>query len=296
MSKANDVNDERDKLKEQIERLETSDGNIAVPRLPSVKLEEKQYLPPSDAELEQSALGELQDYKTRGEQTLRERSKADADAMTAKRDAYIDGRDAELSALGERYETAVRATDADAVKRGLARSSVAAVNRGELESEYLRKNADVARTYGKKLSELDADIAAVDDKLRAALNDFNLSYAVKLNGRLSELKAECAQKVNDVAEYNNKIRAEQAKMDADRAKTESDLLSDALARERVAKSSDKLSSEARDKLYRAVYAQMDGFLGSMSPDAARIEIRNHSYYREHLSDYYYKRLYDKYGE
>ncbi len=296
MSKANDVNDERDKLKEQIERLETSDGNIAVPRLPSVKLEEKQYLPPSDAELEQSALGELQDYKTRGEQALRDRSKADADAMTAKRDAYIDGRDAELSALGERYETAVRATDADAVKRGLARSSVAAVNRGELESEYLRKNADVARTYGKKLSELDADIAAVDDKLRAALNDFNLSYAVKLNGRLSELKAERAQKVNDVAEYNNKIRVEQAKLDADRAKTESDLLSDALARERAAKSSDKLSSEARDKLYRAVYAQMDGFLGSMSPDAARIEIRNHSYYREHLSDYYYKRLYDKYGE
>ncbi len=296
MSKASDLNDERDKLKDEIKRLETLDNNIVAPRLPSVKLEETRYDPPSDSALEDAARGELQDYKTNGEKTLRDKSKAEADALSAKRDAYASSRDDELAALGTSYESAVRATDADAIKRGLARSSVAAVNRGEIESEYLRKNADIAQTYGKKLSALDADIAALDGKLRAALDDFNLSYAVKLNGRLNELKAERAQKLDDITEYNNKIRAEQVKLDTERIKTESDLLTDAVDRERKASSLDKLSAENRDKIFKAVYEQMDGFLSGLTPDRARIEIRNHTYYREHLSDYYYKRLYEKYGE
>ena len=113
---------------------------------------------------------------------------------------------------------------------------------------------------------------------------------------LNELKAERAQKLDDITEYNNKIRAEQVKLDTERIKTESDLLTDAVDRERKASSLDKLSAENRDKIFKAVYEQMDGFLSGLTPDRARIEIRNHTYYREHLSDYYYKRLYEKYGE
>ena len=289
------TNEGRDALQEEIDRLESSSSSASKPSLPKVDLQEKQYDAPDDATLKNRAESELDDYRRSTENSLRQKSAAEEQELNTKRDAYADAKRNTEAELEKQYEAAARAIDNDAVKRGLARSSIASVERGALEREYLSKSADVAREYSNKIAQLETDIASVNRKLQDSLNDFNMSYAAKLNNRLNELKAEREKKMEEVIEYNNEIKRKQAALDYDRMKTENDLYSAALSQEKQEKSLDGIPAERRDEIYQAVFKKMDEFLGSLDPAQALLEIRNHSMYRQHLSNYYYNRLYDKYG-
>ena len=289
------INQSRDELADEIERLETNSSAAVKPTLPKVTLQEKGYDAPDDDTLKKSAESELASYRAEGEKSIKQNSEAEKTELNAKRDAYEGAKTAAEAELERRYDAAARAIDNDVIKRGLARSSVATVEKGALEREYLGQTAAVAREYANNISKLESDIAALDKKLQTALNDFNLTYAAKLSQRLTELKAEREQKMQEVIEYNNEIKRKQADLDYDRLKTESSLYSAALDHEKRENSLDGASSERRDAVYKAVYEKMDAFLGSLDPQQALLEIRNHSMYRQHLSNYYYNRLYDKYG-
>ena len=289
------INQSRDELADEIERLETNSSAAVKPTLPKVTLQEKSYDAPDDDTLKKSAESELASYRAEGEKSIKQNSEAEKTELNAKRDAYEGAKTAAEAELERRYDAAARAIDNDVIKRGLARSSVATVEKGALEREYLGQTAAVAREYANNISKLESDIAALDKKLQTALNDFNLTYAAKLSQRLTELKAEREQKMQEVIEYNNEIKRKQADLDYDRLKTESSLYSAALDHEKQENSLDGASSERRDAVYKAVYEKMDAFLGSLDPQQALLEIRNHSMYRQHLSNYYYNRLYDKYG-
>lgn len=295
MEKYPNNSEERSKLEEEIKRLESSAfGSVGKPTLSQTELNEIEYTPPTDEYLAVEAENSLANDRADQIQAIRDRSENEVKQNTAVRDAYISDRDGERATLAENYEAAVRAVDNDAIKRGLARSSVAAVGRSELESEYLKRNADVEKSYGKKIAELDGEIAAADGKLRA-LDDFNLSYATRLNQKIAELKAERDQKIERVTSFNNSVREKQAKLDADKLKTESDLFSAAIEQKKKANSADGLSASERDKLFKSVYDSMDKYLASLDKQEAKLEIRNHTLYRQHLSNYYYTKLYDKYG-
>lgn len=288
--------DSRDKLEQEIKKLESAEYGAAVkPSLPDVKLDEIRYDAPTDAAIKDTAENDLAQYKTDGERSVREKNAADAAALKAERETYENGRRASDAELAQRYESSARAIDNDVIKRGLARSSVAVVERGELEREYLARSADIAEAYGKNVARIDSEIASLDKKLQQALNDFNLSYAVKLNQRIAELKTERDKRADEAVKYNNEVRKSQAKLDSDRIKSESGLYTDALEQEKLENSLSGLPAERREELYKSVYAQMDAFLGSLTPQQALLEIRNHTLYRKHLSNYYYNRLYDKYG-
>lgn len=289
------LSESRDRLEEEIGRLEDVSSSAVRTTLPKVKLEEITYAAPSDSELMLTAERELAEYRSDAENDIRRQSDSEKAELNSKRDAYVDGKRNSEAELEQQYTAAARAIDNDVVKRGLARSSIAAVERGQLEREYLSKNAEIAKQYGSTIAQLESDIASIDKKLQSALNDFNLTYAAKLTGKLNELKAEREKKIRDVTEYNNEVKSKQAKLDNDRLKLESDLYSAALSQEKQESALSGIPAERRDEIYRAVYKKMDEFLASLDPAAALVEIRNHSMYRQHLSNYYYNRLYDKYG-
>ncbi len=295
MSVIPDNSDERDKLRDEIEKLESVRVGVEKPKLPDVKLEETVYKPPSDEYLELLAKDALSNYKKQGEAAIRSDSAADAEALDKNRAQNVMSRDGELAALDKAYKTASDSIDADIIRRGLARSSIAVNEKSELYGERARQESEILRAYGDKIADIDAQISTVSQRLESALGDFNLSYAQKLNDKLEELKADRDKKAEEALKYNNSIKEKQAKLDADRLATESKLYSEALSQHKTETSLDSLSPEARNDLYKSVYKKMDEFLSSLSEREAKLEIRNHTLYRDHLSDYYYYKLYDKYG-
>lgn len=291
---ATDYSDMRSKLEEEIAELESAATGVKKPTLPSVKLDELQYTPPTDSELRESAERGLADYKSDGERAIRENSAAGARELAEKREAYAAGLASGVAALDADYTAAAERIDADVIKRGLARSSIAVNAKSGLENERMQRTAAVRDEYGKRIAELNEQISSVGAKLTAALNDFNLSYAAKLNETLAKLKAEREEKTEAAVKYNNEVKAKQASLDAQRAKTESDLYSAAI-KQQSASDVSMLPAAERERIYAAVYGKLDGYLSGLSEEQARIELRNYSMYRTHLNDYYYYKLYDKYG-
>lgn len=291
-----DLFDERGKLEDEIKKIESAaTGGVEKVELPSVKLDYVTYEPPTDEQLKQSATDSLQSYRNEQIDAIKNNSAAEAEMLAGKRDEYSAKFDAQRAELEELFNAASRRIDNDVIKRGLARSTVATSGKSDLENEYLKKSADLSKDYGKQIADIDAQISQIDGKLNTALNDFNIAYAVKLNEKLAELREERNKKTYEAVKYNNEIKAKQAQLDANKAKTESDLYSAALDRRKKENSLDGLSESDRNEIYRSVYAQMDAYLSSLDEQTARLEIRNHDLFRTHLSDYYYYKLYDKYG-
>lgn len=285
--------EKRNKLRDEVEKLESASSVSTKVTLPKVELETVEYTPPSDEYLAQSAESSLKDYRDGSIDRIKENSRKETEELQALRGTYEGNMQNRNDELAGSYDAAVRAVENDAIKRGLARSSVAAVNRGEVESEYLKRRADITDAYYASITDLDKRISEADGKLRAALDDFNLTYATKLDQTIKELKAERDKKIQEVTKYNNEVRAKQAALDESRARAESTLTDQAAKREKNSLSSASL--EYRNALYKAIYEKMDELLSQMEPVDAKRELLNHTYYKEHLSDYYYAMLYDRYA-
>lgn len=285
----------RKALEAEINQIEHIDVTNPTPSLSPTNLQRLTYTAPTDEELLNSAKNSLAEYKQQGVQGIVDNSAENAKALQLKRSYYQADMADELGKLDDSYNAASSNIDNDAVKRGLARSSIAVTQKADLEGKYMEHAAKIRSDYGKMISELDDEIASVDQKLKKALNDFNLTYAVKLNETLNNLKAAREQRQTEVIKYNNELARMQAGLDESRLKTESELYGEALDNRAKAKSAEALSEKERDAMYQSVYDKMDAFLSSMSPEQAKIEIRNHSLYQTHLDSYYYYKLYDKYG-
>lgn len=288
-------NDGRKDLEAEIKKLEQVDLSVPQSSLPQAELKTLTYSAPTDADLLKTAENGLVDYKRNGIESIKSNSEENAKALDLKKTNYMVDMAGEIDALDADYKAASNNIDNDVLKRGLARSSVAVNQKSELENSYMNQAASVRESYRAKITEIDKEISEIDQKLKAALNDFNLSYAIKLNDSLNSLKAEREKKQNEVIKYNNEIAKAQAELDANRLKAEGDIYGKALDNKKKATDVGSLTDKQRDELYNSVYDKMDEFLGSLSAEEAKIEIRNHSMYRSHLNDFYYYKLYDKYG-
>ena len=275
--------DSRRKLEKEILEMESarSGDNTTIP---STKLTEKTYDAPSDAELKKSAEKSLSQYQKDGIDSINESSANSEKELKSKREKVDENMQSALSSLKSDYDAASERIDNDVLKRGLARSSIAVTGKADLERDYLSSAETLRSGYVKQLDDIDSEISSIGAKLKKALDDFNLSYAAKLNETLAELKAEREKKQDEVLKYNNEIRAKQAELDRKRIETENKI-----------NSSKKVDSAAQDQLYKAIYDKMDAYLSTMDKGAARLEIRNHTLYEQHLSPQYYYMLYNKYG-
>ena len=59
----NDYTSQRELLEKEIKELESLRTEITKPELPTVTLDEKEYTPPTDAQLKNAAESELAEYK-----------------------------------------------------------------------------------------------------------------------------------------------------------------------------------------------------------------------------------------
>lgn len=295
MAILNNNDEARKTLKDEIAKLKSVNNGIVKDQLPSTTLDFIEYAAPSDSALAEQAESGLSGYRTENEKALKEKAENEKAALGSAREEYVSGLESGKTELESSFNAAKQNVDNDVLKRGLARSTIAVNAKTDVEKQYLQSAAALAKEYGAKIDDIDAQLSGLSSKYETALNDFNLSYAAKLADKITELKSERAKKQEEVLKYNNDVKQKQAELDIARKKAESDLYSEKIDQNDKLSDLDNLSAEQRAKVYEAVYDKMDTFLSGMSGSDAKREFLNHSFYRENLSDYYYYKLYDKYG-
>ena len=270
----------KDEATEEIENFISGYGKNQLPekpRLPDVpEYERMEYDAPTD-----DAIGESGIEKEIA--ALEKKYASDSEA------ARENNENAKKSVeLG--YEAAKRNTDSDMLKRGLARSSIAALSKAEIESEEASAKAGLDASLSRELNEISGKLGELSAKREEALNDFNLAYAAKLTQRITELKSERDKKVAEALKYNNTLAEKEHGAKVDKQMKESELYNDALSQK---KKENELSGITESD-YQNIYSQIAQKLRGLNAHDARDIVLNNPSVRKSLNNTYYYKLYDEF--
>lgn len=284
-------------------RAEAQDNIVEfIKNIKSDKQPDKPELPPAptyerlekdertDDELKSSAETELAAYKAQGEKGIEEKIAAEEEGYRADIETAQKAHEEATQSAKDGYAAAKQNTDNDMLKRGLARSSIAANKKAALEQGEAETVAKLATALNEKLTELNENIHALSAKREEALNDFNLTYAAKLTERINELKAERDEKTAQAVKYNNSLSEKEFDDRMEREKTESDLYGDALDQ----KKKERELGGMTDADYKEVYNAVVSELRKINLHDARDIVLDNPEIRDNVGNYYYYLLYDEF--
>lgn len=287
-----------EQLQQLITELEKQyEQTVSRPVLPvNPEYERYQYSAPTDDEVRANAETELAAYKNSGESTAKNNIESERERLSADKATTAKSAEATKQELDSTYGAAKSAIENDVLKRGLARSSIAVNRVADVENSLAAKKSAVEEETAAKIATIDSELNSLSTKLTAALNDFNISYAAKLQERINELKSEREEKQLAALKYNNELTEKEAQAEVERTKNESEIYGNELDNAIKSKTLGTLLTEEEQKeLYESVYNLVDEYFSSIDKVSAKRQLLNDDYYRNHLGDHYYYKIYDKYA-
>lgn len=265
----------------------SSETETEKPKLPDAPAYERmEYIAPTDEQIKTQAEKELENYKATGEKGVNDK----IDALSQKYDAALaaakEKHEQETAQTEQRYETAKKNTDNDMLKRGLARSSIAALEKAQWEKNETAAKEALSAAYLREADELNGKIADLSTEREQALNDFNLAYAARLTERIDELSRERDEKRTEALKYNNSLTEKEYNAAVNKQMKESDLYSEALSQR---EKEQKLAGGTDPQL--AAYHFVAEKLRSVNRNDARDIVLYNEEIRLHVGDKGYAALY-----
>ena len=247
-----------------------------------ITLDRMEYTRPTQEEVETQAKNSLSDYAASTKNSIENEYTEGMRANEEKAQSAatnLQNQKAEVTAL---YENAKTDADNDAIKRGLARSSIIvnikdAFNNKMLD-EYSRLNTEYAQTFEK----LEEEKNLLERQKQSALDVFDLSYATKLNDKIASINKEIEEKEAEVLKYNNEIAQKEAEYNAEREQEAYERNQDyqeIVQNEGIATINRLMQSEK----YNIAYSYLSNLTKA---EAQRILNEEADYYRSQLGTYY----------
>lgn len=199
--------DSLDKINDDYEKTDVRSYNGTV--IP--KLNEKTYDAPTDEEIIKTATEEEKANTARKKQAaeaVAEEKKAALDLQKAGYENYAKESGKRIS---DSYETAKNNASDEAIKRGIARSSIISEQLKDFDEAKIKDVENAYATAREKIAEADEKIGNLTEELSKAVASYDMEEAVKINERINSLKEERTKKQNEVTEYNNALKEKRAK-------------------------------------------------------------------------------------
>lgn len=175
-----------------------------------LNLQRKTFEGKTDDEIKDEAQRSLKEYKDTGladiEKTYEDK-KVSLDENIEDAKSQGESKKSETTSL---YSSLKEDAKQDAIKRGLARSSIVinvldAFNQNMI-NEYNKINEEIS----SKIQNLTSQKSLLDEQKQNALNSFDISYALKLSNKIDEINEKLKQEEQKVQEYNNQIAEKEA--------------------------------------------------------------------------------------
>lgn len=188
-----------------ISKIKESFNDVEIPEYESPNFERMESVSKSDDDIKNEATNSLAEYKNTSINSIDEdienkRSELETDVKTLE-----ENKESAIKNVKSNYASAKKESSDDALKRGLARSSIAVSVLDAFSKDEMDTLSSIEKEYSNSLNELNFELNALDAQKKKALADFDIAYAVKLNDKISSLTNEYNEKQQEVIEYNNKI-------------------------------------------------------------------------------------------
>ncbi len=178
-----------------------------------LNLEKMNYSKPTDEEISKKAKDSLQEYKTSGidsinNEYLEKQEQANKSISNLKEDLKN-----QTNNIISAYDNVKEEAKEDAIKRGLARSSIIVNTLAKHDQQMLNELSEKAKQINEKIDAYNGDLALLQTQKQNALNAFDIAYAVKLQEKIDGINEEVYKNEQDVIKYNNQIAQIQAEWD-----------------------------------------------------------------------------------
>ena len=203
-------------------------------------------------------------------------------SLTAELNSQKDNLKTQADQIVSKIESnyADRRTEAenDALKRGLARSSIITGKIEQFDANKISDMLNLETEYVTAVGNIDSKIESLESQKNLALENFNITLAAELLTMINSLKDERTKKFNEVLKYNNDILEKESKYQKEKELS----LFDIEQRRKNEISNEKLN----DYLYSEKAKIVKTFYESIDPAEALRQIGEDSTLKEHLGTYY----------
>ena len=180
-------------------------GDVAIPNAV-----EKTYTMPTEEETAKKAQSEISPLYDAKMQSLTSENAMARQNVEDQKDELYQRAEESLKELKKTYDGAKENTSHEAIKRGLARSSIILNQLNDLEQSRIGATGGVLSQRDKDLSSLTKEIDELQLKLLNDTNELNEEKAKEINQRIEELVDKYKAEEKDVLEYNNMLRQQKA--------------------------------------------------------------------------------------
>ncbi len=205
--------EEKKKLKEDISKIDSEYKNSPVRTYGDIEVPntaEKTYKMPTHEETVDKASSEISPLYDAKINSLNSESSFAEQKLEDEKDELYKRAEQSLKELKGVYDGAKESTSNEALKRGLARSSIILNQLKDLEGERIEAAGGILTQRDKDLSSIAREIDELQLKLVNDVNELNEEKAKEINQRIEELYEKYQAEASKVDEYNNKLRQEKA--------------------------------------------------------------------------------------
>ena len=127
------------------------------------------------------------------------------DALNKEKNSVKESKNAISKQIEKDYSAAINDLNNSLLKRGLARSSIAANLEGSALNEKAASLSEAAISASNKIGEIDSEISSLTAEKESALANLDIAKAATVTEQINALKKEREDKQQEVIKYNNEI-------------------------------------------------------------------------------------------
>ena len=168
------------------------------------------FTKPSDKQIKQQATNSLADYRESGLKNIEQEYMTKAQNIDDSISQKKQNANIQKSELEQKYASLKADASNDALKRGLARSSIVVNTLEAFDNKMLDNFMTINQDLAKSIDTLSNQKNLLEQQKQNALNSFDISYAVQLNEKIDKINEKLKQQEETVLKYNNEIAEKEA--------------------------------------------------------------------------------------
>ena len=198
-------------LKDEFESIDNKYHNTLTGNTePSLNLEKMTFTKPSDEQIKQQATDSLAEYRENGLKDIQQQYSTKMQGIDESIDSKKQNANQQKTELEQKYASLKADASNDALKRGLARSSIIVNTLEAFDNKMLDNFMTINQELTKSIDSLSNQKSLLEQQKQNALNSFDISYAVQLNEKIEKINEKLQQQEESVIKYNNEIAEKEA--------------------------------------------------------------------------------------
>lgn len=196
----------------------TTTSNIDIPESPT--FERMENINIDNEKIKQDSITELEDYRNSSINNInKEYENKGKELEKNKEDLYTTTSELKDS-VKQSYATAKENASNDAIKRGLARSSIVINTLDAFNNKELETYTQIDKELTNNINAINFELNALVSSKEEALNNFDIEYASKLTEKINQSTEKLREAQENVIKYNNQIAEKEAEFNQSVAELE----------------------------------------------------------------------------